>query len=447
VSLGCSGKTKRWFCAKGRFVPLVSLYFSSHKIYRPAKYGGRGNNGVRLRVRKKYGRAFLMRLKYGLSCFVPVLLMLVAGSGCKRANPKAAGPAMPPPPLVTVTKANAKDVPLYLDEIGKSGAFESVTVTPQVGGRITERHFQDGADLTKGQLLFVIDPRPYQAQLDSAKASLAQAKAALELAKVQFTRDEELVGSKAISKQDYDTKKNTVDVDQAQVESAEAALETTKLNLEYCYIHSPIEGRAGARQVDVGNVVQANTTGLLLIQRLDPIYADFTITERDLPEVQKEMLRGSLKALVRLPSDTENRARTGKLTFLDNTVQNGTGTINLRATMSNPDYHFWPGQFVNVRLVLATQKGAVLIPNQATQISQKGPFVYVVRPDSTADLRLVTLGQRQGEDVVITEGVAAGENVIVTGQLTVPPGGRVRINTGVAPGPGTPAGGSAAPTK
>ena len=388
-----------------------------------------------------------MRLKYGSLCFIPVLLMLVAGSGCKRANPRAAGPAMPPPPLVTVARANAADVPLYLDEIGKSGAFESVTVTPQVGGRITERHFQDGADLTKGQLLFVIDPRPYQAQLDSAKASLAQAKAALELAKVQFARDEELVGSKAISKQDYDTKKNTVDVDQAQIESAEAALETTKLNLEYCYIHSPIEGRAGARLVDVGNVVQANTTGLLLIQRLDPIYADFTITERDLPEVQKEMSRGSLKALVRLPSDPENRARTGKLTFLDNTVQNGTGTINLRATMSNPDHHFWPGQFVNVRLVLATQKGAVLIPNQATQISQKGPFVYVVKPDSTADLRLVTLGQRQGDDVVITQGVAAGENVIVTGQLTVPPGGKVRIDKGVAPGSVTPAGGGAAPTK
>jgi membrane fusion protein, multidrug efflux system len=255
------------------------------------------------------------------------------------------------------------------------------------------------------------------------------------------------VGSKAVSKQDYDTKKNTVVLDQAQIESAEAALETTKLNLEYCYIHSPIEGRAGARLVDVGNVVQANTTGLLLIQRLDPIYADFTVTERDLPEVQKEMSRGSLKALVRLPSDPENRARTGKLTFLDNTVQNGTGTINLRATMSNPDHHFWPGQFVNVRLVLATQKGAVLIPNQATQISQKGPFVYVVKPDSTADLRLVTLGQRQGDDVVITQGVAAGENVIVTGQLTVPPGGKVRIDKGVAPGSVTPAGGGAAPTK
>ena len=389
-----------------------------------------------------------MSLKYTFSYFIPLLLWQLTASGCNRANPQAAGPQMPPPPLVTVAKAQKQDVPLYLDEIGKSGGSESVTVTPQVGGRITERHFQDGADLTKGALLFVIDPRPYQAQLDSARASLAQAKAALALAKAQFARDEELVGSKAISKQDYDTKKNTVDVDLAQVESAEAVLETAKLNLEYCYIHSPIEGRAGARLVDVGNVVQANTTGLLLIQRLDPIYADFTVTEGDLPEVQKEMSRGSLKTLVRLPSDPENRARSGKLTFLDNAVQNGTGTVNLRATMSNPDHHFRPGQFVNVRLVLATQKNAVLIPNQATQISQKGPFVYVVKPDGTADLRPVTLGQRQGDNVVITQGVAAGENVIVTGQMTVPPGGKVRVDTGVAPGPGgAPADAGAAGTK
>jgi multidrug efflux system membrane fusion protein len=355
---------------------------------------------------------------------------------------------MPPPPLVTVVKAQALDVPVYLDEIGKSYAFESVTVTPQVGGRITERHFQDGANLTKGQLLFVIDPRPYQAQLDSVKASLAQAKAALDLAKIQFARDEELVGSRAISKQDYDTKKNAVEVNQAQVESAEAAIETAQLNLEYCYIHSPIEGRAGARLVDVGNVVQANTTGLLLIQRLDPIYADFTITERDLPEVQMEMSRSGLKALVRLPSDPENRARNGKLTFLDNAVQNGTGTVFLRATMSNPDHHFWPGQFVNVRLVLATQKGAVVIPNQATQISQQGPFVYVVKPDGTADLRPITLGQRQGDNVVVIQGVAAGENVIVTGQLTVPPGGKVRVDTGAVPGSGgAPPAGSTPTTK
>jgi membrane fusion protein, multidrug efflux system len=381
-----------------------------------------------------------MRLKYSWLYFIPFLLLQVASSGCSRAGSQAAGPLMPPPPLVTVAIARAQDVPFYLDEIGKSYAFESVTVTPQVGGRITERRFNDGAELTKGELLFVIDPRPYQAQLDSAKASLAQAKAALELANVEFARAEKLTEWKVISKQDYDTRRSTVDVDRAQVQAAEAVLETARLNLDYCYIHSPIQGRAGARLVDVGNVVQANTTGLLLIQRLDPIYADFTITERDLPEVQKEMSGGSLRALVRLPADPETRARAGKVTFLDNAVQNGTGTVFLRATMSNPDHHFWPGQFVDVKLVLTTQKNAVLIPNQATQISQKGPFVYVVRPDSTADLRPVTLGQRQADDVVIAQGVSAGETVIVTGQLTVAPGGKVRVESG------TPSPPAAAPT-
>jgi multidrug efflux system membrane fusion protein len=378
-----------------------------------------------------------MKLQLRFLHMLPLFVLQMTASGCNRANPQAAGSQMPPP-LVSVAKAQAQDVPVYLDEIGKSYAFESVTVTPQVGGRITERQFQDGADLAKGQLLFVIDPRPYQAQLDSAKGALAQAKAALELAKVEFARSSELFNSKVTAKQDYDTKRSTVEADQAQVESAEGALETAQLNLEYCYIHSPIEGRAGARLVDVGNVVQSNTTALLLIQRLDPIYADFTITERDLPNVQKEMTRGTLKTFVRLPSDPDEHARGGKLTFLDNTVQNGTGTVVLRATISNPDHHFWPGQFVNVRLVLATQKGAVLIPNQATQISQNGPFVYVVKPDNTADLRLVTLGQRQGHNIVVSQGVAPGENVIVAGQMTVAPNGKVRVDAGDAnPAAGT----------
>jgi len=370
----------------------------------------------------------------GLACLAAVLPV-----GCAK---KVTAAFEQPPTSVTVSAAVSHDVPIYLDEIGKNGAFESVTVTPQVGGRITERHFEDGANLQKGQLLFVIDPRPFKAQLDSAQANLAQAKAALELAKIQFARDEELVGTKAISKQDYDTKKSTVDVDEAQVEATQAALETAKLNLEYCFIHSPIEGRAGARLVDIGNVVQANTTSLLLIQRLDPIYADFTITERDLPDVQKQMVRGNLQAQVRLPSDGENRTRAGKVTFLDNAVQNGTGTVNLRATIPNSDSHFWPGQFVNVRLVLATEKGAVLIPNEATQISQKGPFVYVIKPDQTAELRLVTLGQRQGGNVVVTNGLAAGENVVLTGHLTVVPGLKVKVVQGAVDAP-NPAGKSA----
>jgi multidrug efflux system membrane fusion protein len=272
-------------------------------------------------------------------------LLPLAMTACNRGTAQAAAPAMLPP-LVTVVSATAQDVPKYLDEIGRNAAFEAVTVTPQVGGRIVERHFQDGENLSHGQLLFVIDPRPYQAQLDAAKASLAQAKAALDLAKIQFARDEEVIGTRAISKQAYDTKKNAVDVDQAQVEAAQAALETAQLNLEYCYIHSPIDGRAGARLVDVGNVVQPNITSLLSIQRLNPIYATFTITESDLPEVQKQMSSGQLKAAVRLPDEQEGAARSGRVEFLDNTVQNGSGTVNLRATLSNADHHFWPGDEV-----------------------------------------------------------------------------------------------------
>jgi multidrug efflux system membrane fusion protein len=361
-----------------------------------------------------------------------LLLMALTLTACGRSNVQAAGPAGAPAPLVSVVQASAQDVPRYLDEIGKNAAYESVNVTPQASGRIVERHFQDGENLRKGQLLFVIDPRPYKAQLDSAEATLAQTKAALDLAKIQFSRDEEIINTRAISKQDYDTKKNAVDVGQAQVEAAQAALETAKLNLEYCYIHSPIDGRAGARLVDVGNVVQANSGSLLSIQRLDPIYANFTITERDLPAVQKEIAHG-LKAMVRLPSDAESNARVGRIEFLDNAVQNGTGTVNLRATVSNPDRHFWPGQFVNVKLVLATEKKAVLIPSQATQISQQGTFVYVVKPDNTAELRPVKLGQRQGEDVVVTEGLTANERVVLAGQLLVRPGSKVRVADAPAP--------------
>jgi multidrug efflux system membrane fusion protein len=359
--------------------------------------------------------------------------LLLTTMACSRGNVHAA-PAMPPP-LVTAVLAATQDVPRYLDEIGRNAAFESVTVTPQVNGQIVERNFQDGDNLRRGQLLFVIDPRPYTAQVDSAQATLAQAKAALDLAKIQFARDQEVIGSNAISKQDYDTKKNTVDVDQAQVEAAEAALETAKINLEYCYIHSPIDGRAGARLVDVGNVVQPNTTSLLSIQRLDPIYANFTITEGDLPAVQKQISSGTLKAGVRLPSDTEDAARSGRVEFLDNAVQNGTGTVNLRATMSNSDHHFWPGQFVDVKLVLSTEKGAVLIPNQAAQISQRGPFVYVVKSDDTAELRPVKLGQRQGDQVVVTEGVAANERIVLAGQMLVRPGGKVRVDGGSTSAP------------
>ena len=299
-------------------------------------------------------------------------------AGCAKKDP----PAFERPPApVTIAAAVTQNVPRYLDEVGRGVAREVVTVQPELSGRITEIHFTDGADLKKGDALFTIDPRPFQAQLDAAEANLAQSKAALDFAKIQFARVQDLVESKAIARQDYDTRKNAVEVGEAQVKQNEAAVESARLNLEYTSIRSPIDGRAGHRLVDVGNVVTANTTALLSIERLDPIYADFTVTESDLSEVQRYSAKGTLKVEVRLP-DEPDKPMTGQLTFLDNTVQSSSGTVMLRATVPNSGRRLWPGQFVNVRLVLATISGAVLVPADAAQTSAKGPFVYVVNQDS-----------------------------------------------------------------
>ena len=366
-----------------------------------------------------------------VACGVAVLLLAAFLLGF-RGRKKAAPSFERPPAPVTVVPAVAQDVPIYLDEVGKSVAREVVTVQPQVTGRIMQLHFTDGTYVKKGDALLTIDPRPFQAQLDSAVATLAQQKAALDLARTQFSRYEDLIESKAVSKAEYDTRKSAVEVDEAQVQQAEAAVEMTRLNLQYCSIRSPIDGRAGRRLVDVGNVVTANTTALLTIQRLDPIYADFTVTENDLTAVQQNMRRGTLKVEARLP-DEPDKPLAGQLTFLDNAVQNETGTVELRATIPNGEHRLWPGRFVKIRLVLSTLRSAVLVPVVAPQMSAKGQFVYVVKPDSTAELRLVKTGQRHGELVVVEQGLSAGERVVVNGQLGVTPGGKVRELPPAAP--------------
>jgi membrane fusion protein, multidrug efflux system len=358
----------------------------------------------------------------GLQRALLIAAALLAAASCSKRQ-ASAGFERPPAP-VTVVAAVQRDVPVYLDEVGKCVAREVVSVQPQVSGRIMELHFVDGGDVRKGAMLFTIDPRPFQAQLDMAEANLAQAKAAYEFAKVQLQRGEMLVQTKAIAQQEYDQRKNAVDVGQAQVQQGEAAVENAKLNLAYCFVRSQIDGRAGRRLVDVGNVVTANATTLLTIQRLDPIYADFTVTENDLTIVQRSMRQGTLKTEVRLP-DEPDKPVTGDLTFLDNAVQDGSGTVNLRATVPNPQHRLWPGRFVKVRLVLTTLPNAVLVPASAPQLSAKGSFVYVVKADSTAELRPVKTGQRQG-DLVVVDGVKAGERVVVNGQIGVTPGGKVR---------------------
>jgi multidrug efflux system membrane fusion protein len=343
--------------------------------------------------------------------------------GCGKETP--ASLERPPAP-VTVATAVARDVPIYIEAVGKIVPREVVDIQPQVSGRITKVHVADGADVKAGEVLFTIDPRPFQAQLNQAEANVAQAQAALNLAKINFARVESVTDPRAVSRQDYDTKKNAVEVAEAQLGQARAAVETARLNLEYCTIRSPIQGRAGQRLADAGNIVMANNTSLLIIQRLDPIYAEFTVPENELTEVQQNMARRSLRVEVRLP-DEPDRGREGKLTFVDNSVQDGTGTVKLRATIENKDRRFWPGRFAKVRLILDTQQQAVLIPAGAPQMSAKGSFVYVVKSDSVAELRPVTTGQLQGDLIVIDKGLKAGEQVVTSGQLGVTPEGKVQI--------------------
>src|SRR2546422_1142313 len=374
-----------------------------------------------------------------------------------------------PPAPVSVTEAVMQDVPNYIDAIGKTVAREVVSIQPQVSGRILKIHFTDGSNVKKGDLLFTIDTRPFEASLRQAQANVskdlalkkqAEANLAKDLAQskygdIEAKRYATLVEQGVVSREQYDqirsnaeSLKATVEADKAAIHSAEesinvdtAAVDSAKVELSYCYIRSPIDGRAGQRQVDIGNVVNpggssgggsGNTGGssgssnsLLVIERIDPIYADFTIPQDNLAVVQQQMRQGTLKTEVRLPDATDPIA--GQLTFLDNAVQSATGTINLRATVANSDHGFWPGRFVNIRLVLSTIHGAVLVPATAPQMSAKGSFVYVIKQDSTAEQRQVTLGQRQGDLVVVEKGVEPGERGVTIGQIGVTPGGKVRV--------------------
>ncbi|PYJ74790.1 MAG: efflux RND transporter periplasmic adaptor subunit [Verrucomicrobia bacterium] len=326
-------------------------------------------------------------------------------------RPSEAKAAQPPVRPVLVAKIITKDVPLYLDEIGSCAAYETVQVQAQVSGQIIARHFQDGSDAKKGDLLFTIDPRPYQATLDQAKAQAALDQATLK-------RQEDLRARKVISQQDYDTA-------QANAQKSQAAAEAAQVNLDYCYIKSPINGRVGLRNVDAGNLVGPSTPPLVTIQGLDPIYTDFTVSETDLALVRRYLGGPNVKVETR-SADGSMPPRLGDLYFIDTAVQPGAGTVKARAVTPNPDHALWPSEFVRVRFILDVFKNATLVPSQAVQISQNGPFVFVVKPDNTVDLRPVKPGQRQdGDMTVLQSGVQPGETIVVTGQLALAPGTKV----------------------
>ena len=361
------------------------------------------------------------RVSFPLFAWAIVLAML-SGCGQPKGN-TGANPGKPPPRLVLTAPVVVRDSPLYLDEIGTCVAQETVSVQAQVSGQIIKRHFADGADVKTGDLLFTIDPRSYQAALDQAKGQLAQNRAQLNLDKINLQRVVDLQAKKVVSPQDLDTAKTNVSTDEAKIESSEATVAAAQVNLDYCSIKSPIDGRAGLRQVDAGNVVMAGSSSavLLVIQKLDPIYTDLTVSESDLPQVRKYLAGGQIQVETDLPDDNAP-PRSGKLYFIDNAVQPGAGTVKLRGITENSDHLLWPGAFARVRLILDTIKDARLVPTQAVQISQRGPYVFVVKQDNTLEQRPVQPGQRQGDLTVITQGLQPGENVVTSGQLALAPG-------------------------
>ncbi len=340
-------------------------------------------------------------------------------------------------------KVTTHDEPIYLEEIGSCAATESVSIQAQVTGKIIKRDFADGADVKKGQLLFTIDPRPYQAALDQAKGALDTDKAKLKLDQINLERAEDLQKKKVISPQDYDTAHTNVSADEATTEGGAAAVSAAQVNLDYCTIESPIDGRAGQRQVDAGNIVTANSGSAVLVtvQKLDPIYTNFTVAQSDLPTVRKYLPKGNIKVETHLP-DENGTPLVGNLYFLDTTVQAGAGTIKAVGITPNPDHLLLPGAFVHVRLILDTLKDAALVPNQTVQISQAGPYVFVVGTDGALEQRPVTPGQRQGGMVVITQGLKAGETVVTSGQIALAQGMKVKARPDPAYAEGAAAGGS-----
>ena len=361
------------------------------------------------KLEHRFGRK---RLYWGGGLIVLVALLLTLRTIANR--PKQNQPPGPRP--VTTAKVTTQDVPLYLDEIGSTAAYETVQIQAQVSGQIVSREFKDGADVKKGDLLFLIDPKPYEAVLAAAQADLA-------LNQATFKRQAELKAKNVTASQDWDTA-------QANQRRSEAAVAAAQVNLDRCYIRSPIDGRAGLRNVDVGNVVgPGGTTALLTINGMDPIYTDFTVAEPDLPLVRRYLTNPNLKVVTDADGDNVE-PRDGKLYFIDEAVQPGAGTIKLRGVTPNPDRALWPAQFVKVRLILDVLKDAKLVPSTAVQIGQNGPYVFIVKSDLTLELRQVKPGQPQGELTVITDGVQPDEMVVTSGQLQLSPGMKVNPRPG-----------------
>jgi membrane fusion protein, multidrug efflux system len=335
-----------------------------------------------------------------------------------------AGPVAVP---VEVGKVEEKAVPDQIRAIGNVEAYSTVSIKPQVSGPLMQVHFKEGDDVRKGQLMFSIDPRPFQADLTQAEAQLARDRAVAENDRVQSKRYLELFQQGIVPRQQSDDFAASADAQEAQVRADEAAIQTMKLNLEYCSIYSPIDGRTGSLQVHVGNLVKANDVPVLVvINQIQPVYVDFAIPEQQLAEVKRFRENGQLRVEAVIPNDPANPEK-GTLSFIDNNVDPQTGTIRLKGVFSNPNRRLWPGQFVNAVVTLAVNRNSVVVPSKAISTGQNGDYVYVVKSDNTVESRTVVIGTTFEGDTVVEKGLRAGETVVTDGQVRLSQGVHITV--------------------
>lgn len=345
-------------------------------------------------------------------------LVLLAVTGCGKEEKKA-----PPAVPVTVAEVKSETVPIYLEYVGTTQSIQTVDINARVEGFLVNRAFKDGADLLEGDLLFVIDTRPFEADLKAAEAQLAENKASLAYAQEQVRRYKPIVEKEYITQDTYDGYVTKATEAQAAVEAAQANVTQAKLNLSYCTMYAPFDGRIGRRYVDVGNLVGAegSPTKLATMVQLDPMYVYFSVAERDIPQIFEEHSKNDLTVSIVLPDESKH-PEDGKIDFLNNEVDVNTGTMEMRAVVPNDSKTILPGQFVKVQLLLKEQPGALLVPQQAVSEFQGQQFVYVVGADNKVEYRNVTSGPQYKELVLIENGVKAGEKVITEGLQKVKPG-------------------------
>ena len=352
------------------------------------------------------------------------LLGLVA---CAKGDAKkASGP--PPSVPVVVTTAAQQNIPVVISAIGTVQPYTTVQVKSMVAAQIDKVNFTQGQDVKRGQLLFTLDKRSFEADLQKAIGAMAKDKASAENAAVEAKRYAALLKEGVVAQQQYDQMQSQAAQMAAAVQSDEAAVQSAKVNLQYTNIYSPVDGRVGDVLVQEGNLVKANDVPLVVINQITPIYAEFNIPEQQLPDVKQFMAKGTLTVDASFPNQ-EGKVAKGRLTFVDNTVDRQTGTISLKATFANTDRKLWPGQFVNIGMQLTTLDKAIVVPSQAVQNGQQGTYVYVIKPDKTAEARQVALGVLYGNQQVIKSGVNLGETVVTDGQMRIAPGTRVDAKT------------------